>query len=58
MTQRDPRYRRCENPDCRAIDSTHCAFKINQRTGNVVERQQEEAKAAGCRVVRFLGEKP
>lgn len=53
-TPKDPRMRPCENPDCRSIDSTQCSFTINQRTGNVVARQQEEARAAGCRVVRFL----
>lgn len=55
MTERDPRYRPCENPACRAIDSTRCAFKID-RFGQVIPSQRSMAKESGCRVVRFLDE--
>lgn len=46
------RYRPCENPACRAIDSTHCAFRIGE-SGMVIPPQQEEAERSGCRVIRF-----
>lgn len=52
----DDRYRPCELPGCDAVDSTRCKFKIDPSTGNVVSKQQKAAKAAGCRVVRFLKE--
>lgn len=52
MTEKDPRLRPCENPKCRAIDSTRCVFTIGPH-GQVVPSQRLIAKASGCRVARF-----
>lgn len=54
MAKEENPYRPCENSACGAIDSTHCVF--DHPLGQVVSSQQDEAKAVGCRVVRFLKE--
>lgn len=48
----DDLYRPCENPNCRAVDSTQCEFHIDH-TGMVIPSQLWEAKERGCRVARF-----
>lgn len=48
----DDRYRPCDNPKCRAIDSTRCKFRVGV-DGMVVPSQVRKAEEAGCRIVRF-----
>jgi hypothetical protein len=40
-------------PHCDAVDSTRCAFRVDETTGSVVPSQQRAAREARCRVMHY-----